>query len=131
FVNSLEEAGNWLREDENQGAVKQLLADLEKANPELDEKQDLEAARNQVKYIFAEWLQLYLHVAPTEKQYFAFVYQLHKQNAINDTDSLSNFVRVCLEQSIVSFEVETRRNNQLHSNNSCYIQIDAFAKLII
>lgn len=92
--------------------------------------QDEEASlRDQLQYLFAEWVRLYQHPSTTEKAQTAFLTQLSQQNIFKVEDMSSLFFRTCIELSVDRVLKFKQLPGQ--SPSAAYQLIDAFTKLVV
>jgi CCR4-NOT transcription complex subunit 1 len=125
FAISFEAIGDWIKQDPSNQAAATLLKDLQDSEEE-DEERNL---RDQMEYIFVEWVQLYQHISTTEKNYSAFIIQLHQAKYLADLPRSVEFFRSCLEHCITEYESQNQNGVSIATN--CYIPIDAFAKMVM
>ncbi|KAI8146312.1 CCR4-Not complex component, Not1-domain-containing protein [Fennellomyces sp. T-0311] len=85
--------------------------------------------REQLQYLFAEWVRLYQHPSTTEKAQTAFLTQLSQQNVLKAEDMSSLFFRVCIETSID--RVIKYKQIPGQTPGAAYQVIDAFSKLVV
>ncbi|RPA83679.1 Not1-domain-containing protein [Ascobolus immersus RN42] len=131
FVASLEAAGNWLRDDPEQQEVADLISEFKLTGGDPASRTASEQ-REQLEYVFLEWVQLYRHISATDKHYAAFILQLHENDIVSSIDSIALFVRTCLEMALNSYEAEREmRIGRDPSSTQMFLQIDALAKLIM
>ncbi|KAA8914274.1 CCR4-Not complex component, Not1-domain-containing protein [Sphaerosporella brunnea] len=125
FATSFDAIGEWIKQDPSNQAASTLLKDLHNSEEE-DEERNL---RDQMEYIFVEWVQLYQHISTTEKNYQAFIVQLHHAKYLGDLPRSVEFFRSCIEHCIDEYESQNRNGSSIATN--CYIPIDAFAKMVM
>ncbi|ORZ05070.1 CCR4-Not complex component, Not1-domain-containing protein [Absidia repens] len=93
--------------------------------------------REQLQFLFAEWVHLVQHPNTTEKVQLNFIAQLSQQNIFTVDDMSSLFYRVCLEASIqhaIKYKQLPAGGNQpsvVAAASLTYQPIDAFSKLIV
>jgi CCR4-NOT transcription complex subunit 1 len=93
--------------------------------------------REQLQFLFAEWIRLVQHPNTTDKAQLAFISQLAQQNIFAADDMSSLFYRVCIESSIqhvIKYKQVSAGGNQpsaATATSLAYQPIDAFSKLII
>ncbi|KZF19773.1 putative Ccr4-Not transcription complex subunit [Xylona heveae TC161] len=133
FAGSLEAMANWLAEDKDLTIASQLLQRLREAGiPETiagPEEQKARAKRDQMEYIFMEWVGVCNHPSSTEKLLAAFIAQLHEKKVMHDREASAVFFRVCIDASVEAFEREER--NPAGSLNDAFLCVDALAKLVV
>ncbi|KAI8335037.1 CCR4-Not complex component, Not1-domain-containing protein [Chlamydoabsidia padenii] len=95
--------------------------------------------REQLQFLFAEWVHLVQHPNTTEKAQQNFVIQLCQQNLFTSDEMTSLFYRVCLEASI-QHAIKYKQmpgggvGNQpsaMTAASLAYQPIDAFSKLVV
>lgn len=132
FVSSLEKLTEYLNEDPQNRAAKRLLEDLQKFDspPPMIEEAPEVLQRNQMAYIFEEWVQLCGHPSTNEKSFVAFIAQMyHEQILVQPTLSTMFFktsIEICLE--LYARDIARTENPLL---NDFYGPTDALATLII
>lgn len=128
FASSLAAVGQLLAVEPSHKVAQTLVRELQIAVP----FDYLAEDRYQMRYIFSEWVRLYLHVQTNEKNLAAFVLQLHQLNVMGDTASVAAFLRTCIEVGIAEYEaVETEVRFRDTRADQGYVSIDALAKLIV
>lgn len=125
FAASFDAIGEWLKQDPSNTAAAALLNDLQDNEVEV-EGRDI---KDQMEYIFAEWVQLFQHNSTTDKSYSAFIIQLHQGKILADLESTLIFFRTCIEFCITEYENLTQSGSSLATN--CYIPTDALAKMVM
>ncbi|KAI5290534.1 hypothetical protein KEM54_001259, partial [Ascosphaera aggregata] len=133
FAASLEAMSEWLSEDPNltlAADITNKLRDIgipEVVAPLLSDQ--ARSQRDQMEYIFSEWLGLYKSIAPGEAKYLVFLDDLHKGHAMKDQESSVLFLRVAVDLSVAMFDhvSQTPRANL----DEAFLAVDALAKLII
>lgn len=128
FASSLAAVGQILAREPSHKVAQSLLRELQLPAP----LEHLSGDRYQLRYIFSEWVRLYLHVQANEKNLAAFVSQLHQMNVISDTASITAFLRTCIEVGMAECEaVEAEGRIRDTRADQGYVSIDALAKLIV
>ncbi|KAI8341463.1 CCR4-Not complex component, Not1-domain-containing protein [Chlamydoabsidia padenii] len=93
--------------------------------------------REQLQFLFAEWVHLLQHPNTTEKVQLAFIAQLTQQNIFASDDMSSLFYRICLEASIqhvIKYKQMSAGGNPpsaVAAASLAYQPIDAFSKLVV
>ncbi|RPB11593.1 Not1-domain-containing protein [Morchella conica CCBAS932] len=132
FAASLDALGHWLKQEPTNKVALDLVREIQ-GPEEKDEQDQLDLEdrekRDQMEYIFTEWMQLCQHLSTTEKNYSAFIMQLHQGKVLADMASSCEFFRTCIEFCIGEYEQTTVNGGSIQTN--CYIPIDALAKLVI
>lgn len=134
FAASLNAVATVLRHDSTNAVASALwnsLRTTEEDEDEIEEEEEVdeENKHDQMQYIFIEWVQLFQHIATTEKNYSAFIIQLHQGKVIAELSSSAEFFRSCIEFCIEEFENSTRSGSSIATN--CYIPTDALAKMVM
>ncbi|KAI9864318.1 MAG: hypothetical protein M1813_003238 [Trichoglossum hirsutum] len=133
FAGSLDALGQWLLEEPDMVIGNQILQKLRDSGmPEVvDRLTDLRSQnhRDQIEYIFSEWIQLCNHPTSTEKSFAAFLVQMHQKKIMSNDNESCTFFRLCIDMSVLAFEREGANPNG--SLDDAYIHIDALAKLVV
>ncbi|KAF7728004.1 hypothetical protein EC973_006769 [Apophysomyces ossiformis] len=96
----------------------------------LEDVQGEEAGlRDQLQYMFTEWVRLYQHPTTTEKAQNAFIMQLAQHNIFKVDDVSMLFYRVCLDVSIEHAVKYKQLPGQ--SPGLAYQPMDALSKLVV
>ncbi len=132
FARSLEAMDQWLRDEPTLELGRQLIQKLKSSglpqsishgnNDQFDDR------REQMEYIFEEWLHLVNNPHATDKAMTMFIHQLHNKQILNDADISCFFFRLCIDISIERFEYNQQNNGLL---SDAYVSIDGVSKLII
>ncbi|EWC46218.1 hypothetical protein DRE_04596 [Drechslerella stenobrocha 248] len=135
FASSLDKLTHFVQQDPHNNTGLALLQDLQKFEmppppPEEEQPSEEITLRDQLAYIFEEWVQLCDHPSTTEKNFAAFISQLYHEKTLEDQASSSLFFRTCVETAIEHHEKEITTTED-PTFNSVYNQIDSLAKLII
>lgn len=85
--------------------------------------------REQLRYFFAEWVQLCQHPSTNEKAQGVFLLQLSQHTVFQTDDMSSLFFRVCIEAAVE----RALRFKQIpgQAPGAAYQLIDAFSKLVV
>ncbi|KAF8460372.1 CCR4-Not complex component, Not1-domain-containing protein [Kalaharituber pfeilii] len=127
FSASLAAVGQLLANDPSHKVAQTLVRELQVSAPFERISED----RHQMRYIFWEWIRLYLHVQTNEKTLAAFILQLNQLRVMGDTASFTAFLRTCVETCIAEYEaVESEGRVRETRVDQGYLSVDAFAKLI-
>ncbi|KAF3916769.1 hypothetical protein ABW20_dc0107951 [Dactylellina cionopaga] len=135
FASSLDKLIHFVQQDPQNNVGRALLQDLQKFEmpqppPEEDQPSEEATLRDQLAYIFEEWVQLCDHPSTTEKNFAAFISQLYHVKTLADQTTSSLFFRTCVETAIEHHEKEITTAED-PTFNSVYSQVDSLAKLII
>ena len=82
--------------------------------------------KEQLAFIFAEWIRVYQLPAANDKAYGAFINSLQQQGVLKGEEISSLFFRVCTEMSVESYLKYKSANAA-----AAYQGVDAFVKLIV
>jgi len=82
--------------------------------------------KEQLAFIFAEWIRVYQLPTSTEKDYGAFINTIQQQGVLKGEEISSLFFRVCTEMSIESYI-----KYKVANTPAAYQGVDAFVKLIV
>lgn len=135
FASSLEKLTHLTHSNPNTQlghGILQELANFEMPPPPPEEEQPSEevALRDQLAYIFEEWVQLCDHPSTNERAFAAFISQLYLEQTLEEQGNSSLFFKTCVEVAIEHHEKEIASAED-PTFNSVYNPIDALAKLII
>jgi CCR4-NOT transcription complex subunit 1 len=133
FAGSIEAVGQWVREEPNLTGGVQLLKKLRDSGmatmADRDLSKDAAELREQIEYVFSEWVQLCNSQSATEKLLVAFVSQLYQQRLLANENISSFFIRVSIDMCIEDYERELQDPESGFA--SPYTATDALAKLIM
>ncbi|KAG0225949.1 hypothetical protein BGW41_004453 [Actinomortierella wolfii] len=82
--------------------------------------------REQLAFIFAEWIRVYQLPTSNEKAYGAFINSIQQQGVLKGEEISSLFFRVCTEMSIENY-IKYKATNTV----AAYQGVDAFVRLIV
>ncbi|KAI1001344.1 hypothetical protein K3495_g6855 [Podosphaera aphanis] len=131
FASSLEVAWQWIEEDSSlelgQLLKRKLAASghIQDVQKNKDERQL--ARRDQMEYVFEEWVHLCSNSNASEQAASHFVSQMYNKQIINNRDDLCIFLRLSIDNSVERFEQQLQNQN---NTNCAYLPIDALARLI-
>ena len=133
FASSLEVMNQWLNEDptlEYAHFINNRLRDtgVPEALASLPDDKAL-IKRDQMQYIFKEWITMYQNSGNTERLQAAFLRTLHEKQVINNQEDSAIFFRLCLDLCVDAFDVEAESPSP--SLDDAYIHTDGLAKLVI
>jgi CCR4-NOT transcription complex subunit 1 len=130
FARSLEALYQWRIQEPELEAVEQLSHDLTTHGlpPSINRDADahLENRKDQIEYLFSEWMNLCGNVDGSQLDYF--VDQLRKKQIFNDPESSCLFLRACIDESVDLYEIKIHNTGRLADG---FAPIDALAKLIV
>jgi CCR4-NOT transcription complex subunit 1 len=124
FAASFDAVGLWIEQDPSNPTAAALFHDIHDSEGVVEGRD----RRDQMEYIFMEWVQLFQHISTTDKNYSAFIIQLHRGKILADLPSSADFFRACIEFCITEYDNLTRTGASVATN--CYIPTDAFAKMV-
>lgn len=130
FVRTLESAWTWICEDPSPTGER-LKAKLQGSGLPppgqiSDDGAQTAAQRDQMEYIFEEWVHLCNNQNASHKTITLFIQQLQAKEAIRDRDDFFLFVRTSIDMSVDRFDQVVH----LGANGDAYVMIDALARLI-
>nr|POF03931.1 general negative regulator of transcription subunit 1 [Quercus suber] len=130
FVFTAEALAQWLAEDSELGAARELLDRLRETNTIENgmPSSPSDDKRDQMEYIFEQWVVLQRRET-SERTYAAFVRQLDELRIIADPNDAAQFYRTAIDMSYISFE--RLSGPPYPAQDAAYIDIDAFAKLVM
>lgn len=132
FIQSLNEAYAWIHEDPEVPGAQRLKSRLEAAMSQpgavLPQEEMRLSQREQMDYVFDEWIHLCRNSNVAEKFASSFIRQLHATNVVANKEDLFLFIRIALDKSVSYFEHMVTAG---HSISDAYIATDGLAKLII
>jgi CCR4-NOT transcription complex subunit 1 len=139
FACSLEAMKQWLAEEPNQALANEINSKLEASTRPnqltVTSGEEGSLRQDQTKYMFAEWVRLYENPGAhpsTQKQptlFLRWIWELHQEQVLNTDADVMAFFRVCIDESVMAFNVQASRPNA--NFNDAFLHIDAFAKLVI
>lgn len=133
FSGSLEALSQWLVEDANVSPASDIVCKLRESGiPEVVNSLLSDAARSkrdQMEYIFSEWIGIYKAPGATDRTYFAFLKDMYQRQAMNNQEDSALFFRLSIDISVAMFEHESQ--NPGGSLDEAFLYIDALAKLVI
>lgn len=136
FVNSIEVLNRLAQRGKTTESLLSLLEEFRRRNPmltgkDLTAKDNSEgvALRDQLQFLFTEWVRLYNHPGSNEKTQAAYILQLQQQGVLKGEDVSSLFFRVCTE---LSMELYLKHKSVPGAPQYlAYQAVDAFARLIV
>ncbi|KAG0047310.1 hypothetical protein BGZ83_007625 [Gryganskiella cystojenkinii] len=90
------------------------------------EAADNSLLKEQLAFIFAEWIRVYQLPTSNDKAYGAFINSIQQQGVLKGEEISSLFFRVCTEMSVESY-LKYKATNTV----AAYQGVDAFVKLIV
>ena len=133
FAHSLEEAWFWVDEQPDNPTCQQFKAKVMgsvAAQPSsLAGRQEglTPGRRDQLDYIFDEWVQLCNNPNASDKLASHFVEQMHAQRVIASRDDFFVFMRLAIDKSVDKFELQLQAGGSMTDG---YMAIDAATRLV-
>jgi len=133
FANSLIAMASWLKEQPDLHVAAEINQKLKAhgmppfVNVALTDKTKMK--HDQMRYVFDEWVGIFENLVPNESTYAAFLRELHKEQTINSTEDLTEFLRLCVDSCVECFDREAQSIRG--SVDVAFSQADALARLII
>ncbi|KAJ6105662.1 hypothetical protein N7512_009179 [Penicillium capsulatum] len=133
FSGSLEAMSQWLAEDGNLTPALEIISKLrdcgipEAAGPLLTDL--ARAKRDQMEYIFSEWIGIYKASGATDRAYHAFLQDMHNRQVMNTAEDSALFFRLSIDIAVGMFEHEGQSPGG--SLDEAFLYIDALAKLVV
>lgn len=133
FSGSLDAMSQWIVEDPNLTQANEIVRKLrdsgipEVVNPLLSDKAQLK--RDQMEYIFSEWMGVYKFSGATDRTYHTFLKDIHQRQVMNHQEDSALFFRLSIDISVAMFEHECQNPNG--SLDEAVLYIDALAKLVV
>lgn len=130
LVRALEASWAWICEEPSFPAGQRLKNKLigSGAPSDVSSGNDVDARRrDQMEYVFEEWVHLCNNYNATDKATTIFVQQLQARQVVRDRDDFFQFIRIAIDLSVDRFE------QSLHmgpGSNDSYAVVDALATLI-
>lgn len=133
FSGSLEAMSQWFSEDSSLTTAQEIIRKLhesgipEVVNPLLSDK--ARSKRDQMEYVFSEWIGIYKSPGATERTYYSFLKDIHQRQVMNNQEDSALFFRLSIDISVAMFEHESQ--NPSGSLDEAFLYIDALAKLVV
>lgn len=127
FVRTLEEAWSWINVDDESVVGERLKGKLVGSGmyaPSQSNGNESSSRRDQMEYVFDEWVHLCNNQNASDGAVDVFVKQLRATQVIRNKSDFFMFVRTSIDFSIDRFE------HLIHTGGDGYVMIDALAKLI-
>ncbi|KAK9712477.1 CCR4-NOT core subunit cdc39 [Basidiobolus ranarum] len=132
FSASLDALTHLTQRGKGPNSVIDLLEEIHKQGASSPQDTEIAQLREQLTFMFIEWVKLYQHVSSNEKAFAAFAHQLQQRGVLKDEDVSSLFFRVCTEISVEGF---LKYSSSVNGNGpipaAAYQGVDAFSKLIV
>jgi CCR4-NOT transcription complex subunit 1 len=130
FALSIDALTGWLAEDSSLELGKQLISKLQVVPSEQALTPPSTGNKDQLEYVFDEWVHLQLPDTP-KKSVAAFIYQLHRNKVIDSKEDSMEFIRTCIDASIVAYEHEEFAPYGTGNPDIATVKVDALGRLII
>ncbi|KAK9362606.1 hypothetical protein V1504DRAFT_487975 [Lipomyces starkeyi] len=111
--------------------AQQLLDSFENAVVAVIPAEDASSLKDQMKYIFSEWIRLMQHPAQSERMLYVFIYQMSEHGLLDDAKYLGIFFRSALEFCQDAYAKERLQQSGSLSPKDGVIAVDSLAKLVI
>ncbi|KFZ20466.1 hypothetical protein V501_00106 [Pseudogymnoascus sp. VKM F-4519 (FW-2642)] len=132
FARSFEALAQWLGEEPDLEAGKQLIQKLKSSGLmqtlTSDSDNKFQAHKDQMGYVFEEWVNLSNSAGATDSTTNNFIEQLHNKQIVTDQENTCLFLRICIDASVDRFDHHFQNNGLA---NDAYLPIDALAKLVV
>lgn len=134
FSGSLDAMGRWLAEDGNVAPAVEIVRKLrdvgipEVVRPLLNDQ--VRTKRDQMEYIFNEWIGIYKAPGATERTYLSFLQDMHNRQVMNTQEDSILFFRLSIDVSVAIFDHELQIPNGGNLDEAL-LYLDALAKLIV
>ncbi|PKY08194.1 Ccr4-Not transcription complex subunit [Aspergillus campestris IBT 28561] len=130
FSGSLEAMSQWLSEEPALSPANDIIRKLresgvpEVVNALLSDK--AKSKRDQMEYIFSEWIGIYKAPSASERTYYSFLKDLHQRHVMDNQEDSALFFRLSIDISVLWFE-----QSPSGSLDEAFLHVDALAKLVI
>lgn len=132
FSASLGALSRWMTEDPELAPGNEIIRKLresgipEVVNPLLSDQ--LQSKRDQIEYIFSEWLMIYKYPPADDLIYSVFLKDMHQRQVVNNQEDIMFFLRLLVDLSVATSEHEYPVTGNV---DEIFLHIDALAKLIV
>jgi CCR4-NOT transcription complex subunit 1 len=130
FALTIDALNNWLAEDPSLELGKRIIASLQPSPSDLSMTPPASGSKDQLEYVFEEWVHLQ-HPETPKKAIGAFVFQFHKQGIMDTQESSIEFIRTCIDASVVAYEREHSLPYGTGNEDLATVKVDALGKLIV
>ncbi|KAJ5382650.1 CCR4-Not complex N.t1.c1 subunit domain of unknown function DUF3819 [Penicillium concentricum] len=134
FSGSLDAMSQWLAEDPTVAPGLEIVRKLRESGiPEVVNSlltDQARSKRDQMEYIFSEWIGIYKAPGATDRTFHSFLQDLHNRQVMNSQEDSALFFRLSIDISVAMFEHESQNPNG-GSLDEAFLYIDALAKLVI
>ncbi|KAL3489062.1 CCR4-Not complex component, Not1-domain-containing protein [Aspergillus germanicus] len=133
FSGSLEAMSQWLAVDSSLAPANEIIRKLRESGiPEIVNQLLSDKARtkrDQMEYIFSEWIGIYKAPGAVERTHHSFLNDLHQRQILSSQEDSALFFRLSIDISVAMFEHESQ--NPSGSLDEAFLYIDALAKLAV
>lgn len=133
FSGSLDAISHWYLEDPSLTQAGDLIRRLRESGiPEVTGAlltDQARSKRDQMEYIFSEWIGVYKFGGADDKTYSTFLKDMHQIQVINSQEDAALFFRLSIDLSVAVFEHEFQSPNG--SQEEAFMYVDAIAKLVV
>lgn len=133
FANSLIAMSGWLKEKSDLPIASEINNKLRAhgmpqfVSVEMTDKAKVK--QDQMRYIFDEWVGIFENIGASEGTCAAFLKELHKEQTINSTEDLADFLRLCVSSCVDCYDREAQ--SVRGSVDVAFSHADALARLVI
>ncbi|KAK5479251.1 CCR4-NOT core subunit cdc39 [Exophiala xenobiotica] len=133
FANSLIAMSAWLKETPDLPLASRINQKLRAHGmPQfvsVDVTDKIKAKQDQMRYVFDEWVGIFENLGPNEGTCAAFLKELHKEQTINSTEDLTEFLRLCIDSCVECYDIEAQ--SVRGSVEVAFSHADALGRLVI
>ncbi|KAF2872099.1 CCR4-Not complex component, Not1-domain-containing protein [Massariosphaeria phaeospora] len=130
FALSIDALTNWLAEDPTLDTGRQLISKLQVMPTDPSLTPPATGNKDQLEYVFEEWVHLQ-HPDTPKQSIAAFIYQLHEEQVMKSQNECIEFIRVCIEASVTSYEHEQSLPYGSGNPDAATVKVDALGNLIV
>jgi CCR4-NOT transcription complex subunit 1 len=130
FALTIDALGSWLAEDPSWELGKRVMSSLQPSPTDMSMTPPASGHKDQLEYVFEEWVHLQ-HPETPKKAIGAFIYQLHKQKIMETQDASIEFIRTCIDASVVAYDREHTLPYGTGNEDLATVNIDALGTLIV
>ncbi|KAF2828435.1 Not1-domain-containing protein [Ophiobolus disseminans] len=130
FALTIDALTGWLAEDPSLELGKRVISNLQPSPSNPTMTPPASGHKDQLEYVFEEWVHLQLSETP-KKTIGAFIYQVHKQKILETQEDSIEFIRTCIDSSVVAYEREHSPPFGTGNEDLATVKVDALGKLIV
>jgi len=130
FALTIDALSSWLAEDPSFDLGKRVISNLQSSLTDPSMTPPASGHKDQLEYVFEEWVHLQ-HSETPKKTIGAFIYQLHKQKIMETQEDSIEFIRTCIDSSVVAYEREHSLPFGTGNEDLATVKVDALGKLIV